>query len=224
MAVTASFFPVLSFLTAVGDGLPNTIILSRDAGGNILVNSGGVTIVGGSPTVVNTSLIQVFGQAGNDTLALDEANGAVPASLQFGGKGDDTMTGGSGGDQLFGESDDDVLLGKGGPDLLLGGDGNDVLTGGDGNDQLFGEAGRDRLIWNPGDDSDLFEGGDGLDTTEVNGGNGAETFVISANALACVSTASLRRRSASTSARRSAWCSTPTAAMTSSAPTAISLP
>jgi len=46
---------------------------------------------------------------------------------------------------------------------------------------VFGEAGNDRMIWNPGDGSDLFEGGDGTDTAEVNGGNGAETFTITAN-------------------------------------------
>ena len=37
------------------------------------------------------------------------------------------------------------------------------------------------MIWNPGDGSDLFEGGDGNDTAEVNGGNGAEIFTITAN-------------------------------------------
>ena len=56
-----------------------------------------------------------------------------------------------------------------------------MLTGGAGDDQVFGEAGNDRMIWNPGDGSDLFEGGDGTDTAEVNGGNGAETFTITAN-------------------------------------------
>src|SRR5262249_61434788 len=54
-------------------------------------------------------------------------------------------------------------------------------TGGAGNDQVFGQAGNDRMIWNPGDGSDLFEGGDGTDTAEVNGGNGAENFTITAN-------------------------------------------
>src|SRR6185295_8879807 len=34
---------------------------------------------------------------------------------------------------------------------------------------------------NPGDDSDLFEGGAGIDTVQVNGGNGAEVFAITAN-------------------------------------------
>src|SRR5262249_56618235 len=56
-----------------------------------------------------------------------------------------------------------------------------VLTGGDGDDQVFGEAGNDRMIWNPGDDTDLNEGGAGTDTVEVNGGNGAEAFTVTAN-------------------------------------------
>ena len=46
---------------------------------------------------------------------------------------------------------------------------------------MFGQAGNDRMIWNPGDGTDLNEGGDGIDTVEVNGGNGAETFTITAN-------------------------------------------
>ena len=82
--------------------------------------------------------------------------------------------------------------------------GNDVLTGGDGDDQVFGESGNDRMIWNPGDDTDLNEGGAGNDTVaagaggdwisggdgddtlrasgvlqlSLNGGAGADTFVL----------------------------------------------
>ena len=82
---------------------------------------------------------------------------------------------------LFGQSGNDTLLGKGGNDFLFGGADNDVLTGGDGDDQMFGESGNDRMIWNPGDDSDLMEGGAGTDTAEVNGGNGAELFTVTAN-------------------------------------------
>jgi len=123
----------------------------------------------------------VFGQGGNDTITLDESNGALPAAQLFGGAGNDVLTGGSGADLLFGGAGNDTLLGKGGNDLLFGGAGNDVLTGGDGDDQVFGEGGNDRMIWNPGDDSDLFEGGDGVDTAEINGGNGSETFTITAN-------------------------------------------
>jgi Ca2+-binding RTX toxin-like protein len=181
MAITASFTPATGLLTVLGDALDNTIIVSRDAAGNILINGGAVAVVGGTPTVANTTLIQVFGQDGADNLLLDEANGALPACNLFGGTGNDSLTGGSGADQLHGEAGDDVLNGKGGNDSMFGGDGNDVLTGGDGDDQVFGEVGNDRMIWNPGDDTDLDEGGDGNDTVEVNGGNGSETFTITAN-------------------------------------------
>jgi Ca2+-binding RTX toxin-like protein len=181
MAVTATFSPATGVLTVTGDAVDNTIIVSRNAAGLLLVNLGAVPITGGTATVANTAEIQVFGLDGNDALSLDEANGALPPALLFGGAGNDVLTGGSSADQLFGEGGDDTLNGKGGADQLFGGDGNDVLTGGAGNDQVFGELGNDRMIWNPGDGSDLFEGGDGFDTAEVNGGNGAETFTITAN-------------------------------------------
>ena len=122
-------------LVVFGDALDNTIAISRDAAGKILVNGGAVAVLGGAPTVANTSLIQVFGQDGNDTITLNEANGALPAANLFGGNGNDTLTGGSGNDQLFGQAGNDTLLGKGGVDLLFGGAGNDVLTGGTGDDQ-----------------------------------------------------------------------------------------
>jgi len=138
-------------------------------------------VLGGTATVANTTLIQAFGQRGNDTISLNETNGALPRANLFGGTGNDTLTGGSGGDMLFGQSGNDTLLGKGGVDFLFGGSGNDTLTGGDGDDQMFGESGNDRMIWNPGDDSDLMEGGSGIDTAEVNGGNGAEMFTATAN-------------------------------------------
>ena len=168
-------------LSVFGDAQDNTIVASRDAAGNILVNHGAVSVVGDQPTVGNTALIQVFGQAGNDTISLDESNGALPAANLFGGDGNDKITGGSGNDLLFGQAGNDMLFGKGGNDLLFGGDGNDILDGGTGDDQLFGQAGDDTMIWNPGDGTDLFEGGDGNDTAVVNGGNGAETFAITAN-------------------------------------------
>ncbi|HEY7427637.1 MAG TPA: calcium-binding protein [Gemmataceae bacterium] len=181
LSVTASFSPGTGILTVLGDSLNNNIAVSRDAAGQILVNGGAVAVQGGTPTVANTALIQVFGQAGNDTISLDETNGALPAANLFGGDGNDILTGGSGNDMLFGQAGNDTLLGKGGNDLLFGGAGNDTLTGGDGDDQVFGESGNDRMIWNPGDDTDLNEGGDGIDTVEVNGGNGAENFTVTPN-------------------------------------------
>ncbi|HEY2248001.1 MAG TPA: calcium-binding protein [Bradyrhizobium sp.] len=181
MATTSTFSPATGQLTVFGDSLSNSIVTSRDAAGRILVNGGAITTVGGTPTVANTTLIQMFGQGGDDTLSVNEANGAMPAVNIFGGDGNDTITGGSGNDLLFGQAGNDTILGKGGNDFLFGGDGNDTLTGGAGDDQVFGEAGNDRMIWNPGDGTDLFEGGDGVDTAEVNGGNGAEVFTLTAN-------------------------------------------
>ena len=181
MAISSSFDITTGVLATTGDSLNNVITASRDAAGTILINGGAVPIVGDKATVGNTALIEVFGQGGNDTIALNETNGALPAAQLFGGDGNDVLMGGSGADSLFGQSGNDILSGKGGNDLLFGGDGNDVLTGGTGDDQMFGQAGNDRMIWNPGDGSDLMEGGDGTDTAEVNGGNGAEVFAITAN-------------------------------------------
>ncbi len=178
-AVTASFSN--GVLSVFGDGLDNSIAISRNAAGGILVNGGAVTTTGGTPTVANTSLIQVFGQSGNDTLTLNEAGGALPRANLFGGAGNDVLTGGSGNDLLFGQAGNDTLLGKGGFDFLFGSTENDTLTGGDADDQVFGESGNDRMVWNPGDDTDLNEGGAGSDTVEVNGGNGAEVFTTTAN-------------------------------------------
>jgi Ca2+-binding RTX toxin-like protein len=175
------FSPGTGVLTVSGNSAGNSIVISRDAAGTILLNGGSGHISGGTPTVANTTLIQALGLAGDDVITIDEANGAMPAASLFGGAGNDLLNAGSSADQLFGQSGNDVLNGKGGDDLLFGGDGNDVLTGGSGSDQLFGEAGDDRIVWNPGDGSDVADGGDGIDTLEVNGGNGTETFTITPN-------------------------------------------
>jgi Ca2+-binding RTX toxin-like protein len=180
-AIIATFTPGSGTLTVMGDGQDNTITISRNAAGNILVNGGAVAVRGGAPSVANVSLIQAFGQGGHDTISLDETNGALPKANLFGGAGNDVLIGGSGADLLFGQAGNDTLLGKGGADMLFGGADHDVLTGGDGDDLVFGEAGNDRMIWNPGDDTDLNEGGEGIDTVEVNGGNGAEVFTTTAN-------------------------------------------
>ncbi len=180
-AVTASFAAKAGILSVIGDAHDNNITVSRDAAGNILVNGGSVAIRGGAATVVNTALIQVFGQGGNDTITLDEANGVLPAANLFGGGGNDTLSGGSGNDQLFGQGGNDSLLGKDGNDFLFGGAGQDILTGGFGDDQAFGQGGNDRLVWNPGDGTDVNEGGADSDTVEVNGGNGAEQFTATPN-------------------------------------------
>jgi Ca2+-binding RTX toxin-like protein len=120
-AITASFTPSAGTLSVFGDSLANNIEISRNAAGQLLVNGGAVAITGGSATVANTALIQVFGLGDNDTIALNEVNGALPRANLFGGAGNDVITGGSGGDMLFGQSGNDTLLGKGGFDFLFGG-------------------------------------------------------------------------------------------------------
>src|SRR3954467_9670300 len=181
LSVTALFVPGAGLLTVFGDAQANNIVVSRDAAGKILVNNGAVGVRGGPATVANTALIEIFSLAGDDNVSLNESNGALPRAFLFGDGGNDVLTGGSGADQLFGQAGNDQLLGKGGNDLLFAGDGNDVLTGGVGDDQAFGQSGDDRMIWNPGEGTDLNEGGDGVDTVEVNGGNGAEQFTVTAN-------------------------------------------
>jgi Ca2+-binding RTX toxin-like protein len=171
----------LGILTVLGDAQDNNLAISRDAAGKILVNGGAVPILGGTPTVANTRSILVLGLGGNDTLTMDEINGALPKATMIGGVGNDVMTGGTSDDTLIGQSGNDTALGKGGFDRLFGGADNDTLTGGDADDQAFGDAGDDRMIWNPGDDTDLNEGGAGVDTTEVIGGGGAEQFTATAN-------------------------------------------
>ena len=159
----------------------NTIVVSRDAAGAILIERRRRGRHRRHADRRQHHADPGVRPGGNDTISVDEANGALPAAQLFGGDGNDILTGGSGNDQLFGQAGNDTLLGKGGNDLLFGGDGNDTLTGGAGDDQVFGQAGNDTMIWNPGDGTDLIEGGDGNDTAEVNGGNGAEIFTLTAN-------------------------------------------
>src|SRR5690348_7456215 len=114
MAITATFSPNTGTLTALGDQIDNTITVMRDAAGTIRVNNGAVAIQGGTPTVTDTSLIQVFGQGGDDVITLNESKGPLPNADLFGGDGNDTLTGGSGNDQLFGQAGNDTLNGKAG--------------------------------------------------------------------------------------------------------------
>ncbi|WP_205760888.1 beta strand repeat-containing protein [Luteolibacter luteus] len=179
--ITAAFTPGSGVLVINGGNQDNAITVSRDAAGNLRVNGGAVIVTGGTPTVANTTRIDIFGLDGDDQLSLDESLGAIPPARLFGGNGNDALTGGSGADFLDGGAGNDSLLGKGGIDNLLGGDGNDSLAGGDANDQVSGGNNDDTLIWNPGDDTDLNEGDGGTDTIVVNGGNGSESFTTTAN-------------------------------------------
>lgn len=159
----ALFFPGIKTLAVIGNPFgADSIVASRNAAGTILLNGGAIPVIGGTPTVANTDVIRMFGFGGNDTLSLDETNGALPRAEMFGGGGNDTMSGGFGADQLFGQS------------------GNDTLSGRRGADTVFGDDGNDRVVWNAGDGDDRIEGGAGADRVELNGGDAAESFAASA--------------------------------------------
>src|SRR5262245_64473519 len=161
MTVSSRFNPATGVLTATGDNHDNTITVSHDAAGAILINDGAVPIVGGTPNVANTTQIQLSGRGGDDVITADSSS-TVPVTID-GGAGDDTIIGG------------------GGADILYAGAGNDIVTGGRGNDTAFLGAGNDRFIWNPGDGSDVVEGQSGFDTLVFNGSNVGENIDISAD-------------------------------------------
>jgi Ca2+-binding RTX toxin-like protein len=177
--ITAAFSN--GVLTVTGDNHDNTIEVSRDAAGALFVNGGTVIITGGVPTVGNTTLIQILGLAGNDTLAVSDANGPMPSANLSGGDGDDTLTGSAAADVLDGGAGNDMLSGRDGADTLTGGTGDDILNGGRGVDQMFGGEGDDQFVWLPGDANDLVEGQAGNDTLVFVGSNIAEIMDLSAN-------------------------------------------
>ena len=65
----------------------DSVTISRNAAGTIQINGGAVKVTGGTPTVPNTTSITAYGREGNDTIQLDESNGALPMATLFGGAG-----------------------------------------------------------------------------------------------------------------------------------------
>ena len=181
---------ILGRPTTTGDASVNTVTIGRDAAGTILVNNGEVPIVGDTPTVANTGLINVFGGAVNSNIiTLDETNGPLPAAKLVGGNGNDTLIGGSG---------NDVLIGGLGFDVLDGGAGNDTFQINDtidlGVDRVEGGAGTDSIQFsalsgNPvtlsasdgrAQVGTLFAGFDAAGVEQVNvfGSAGADTVTV----------------------------------------------
>ena len=52
--------------------------------GTIFVNDGAIPIQGGTPTVGNTTHLQIVGGDGNDSITLNETNGRLPGAALFG--------------------------------------------------------------------------------------------------------------------------------------------
>lgn len=135
-------------LTIDGDAADNGLIVGRSPAGVISLN--GTPVLGGTATLSTVSLIRMNGGAGNDTLKLDETNGAMPAAELTGGDGNDKLAGGSGVDTLVGGSGNDRISGGPGNDTVSMGDGSDefTLNTGDGSDHLDGDGDKDTLLFN----------------------------------------------------------------------------
>jgi hypothetical protein len=118
MAVTASF--ASNTLSVDGDTLDNTITVSTDPDSNIVVNNDTVPITGGPVSTINTTLIEISGSDGADTITLDETFGPLPNAIVTGGRGDDIATLGSGDDTFVWNPGDgsDTVDGMGGTDTL----------------------------------------------------------------------------------------------------------
>ena len=127
---------------------------------NVLGGSGDDMITISSIADVRALVLNIDGQADNDTISAADANiGDVRLRL-FGGDGNDTITG---------SRNNDTINGDDGDDSLIGGLGNDLFNGGDGNDTMAGDGGNDTLLGNTGNDS--VQGGDGNDFVLGNLGN-----------------------------------------------------
>jgi RNA polymerase sigma factor (sigma-70 family) len=138
----------------------------------INVAENGVTT--GSFIASSVSTINVFGNAGNDTIAVGSGIGNTRLD---GGAGDDALYGGNGNDYLFCGDGNDYANGGFGNDTIDGWNGNDYLVGGEGADSLLGWYGSDTLCGMGGNDSlsgeydnDNLYGGDGADN--LSGGTG----------------------------------------------------
>ena len=109
--------------------------------------------------------IDVDAAGGDDTVRIDDVNGAFTATTRTvieGGNGNDTLLGGSGAETFFGGNGDDVVDGNGGADTAFLG------------------RGADTFVWDPGDASDVVEGQAGTDTMIFNGSGGNETMAVNA--------------------------------------------
>ncbi|HEY3622125.1 MAG TPA: hypothetical protein VGL12_06960 [Roseiarcus sp.] len=178
MAITAFFSPGSGSLTELGDSGDNSIVTRRDGTGRILVNGGAVPIIGGTATVANTSLIQAFGQDGNDTISLDETSGSRMETIKV------NALGGPGSGTGDGQADTIIINATGGNDVILVSSSGGVITvsGLAATVTISGaEAANDHLVINGlgGDDVIQASGLSGIQLT-ADGGAGNDVLIGSA--------------------------------------------
>ena len=110
--------------------------------------------------------IDVEAGNGNDTVRIDQVNGAFTTTEAT---------------RLDGQNGDDTLIGGSGNETLVGGRGDDFVDGNGGADTAFLDKGDDTFVWDPGDGSDVVEGGSGSDALVFNGSGGDEIMAATAN-------------------------------------------
>jgi hypothetical protein len=116
--------------------------------------------------IIDIRAIDVNMGRGNDSVRIDDANGAFTDTIPT------TIAGGPG---------DDSLIGGAGAETFYGGAGNDTVDGGKGNDTAYLGDGNDVFSWDPGEGSDVIDGQGGRDRMLFNGAAGADTVTMSAN-------------------------------------------
>jgi hypothetical protein len=169
-------FPLPTPLVVEGTSGNDSIYVSRDADGNVVVNNNGAvsTHTGWlvSKVVVNghngndfiygysnlTHRMEVNGGYGNDSIyggaAADQLWGAGGTDYIVGNDGNDSLDGGVGGLAYYSENDgNDSVFGGYGDDTMYASDlGNCYLSGSYGNDNLYGYSGADTFYGSLGND------------------------------------------------------------------------
>jgi Ca2+-binding RTX toxin-like protein len=167
-------------LTINGDATRNGFTVGRTVSGVLTLN--GAPVLNGQVTVDNVAIIAMDAGAGNDTLRIDNTNGAMPPAKLAGGAGNDQIAGGSADDIIDGADGADTLDGGAGHDRIDGGAGNDKVIGGPGKDTVDLGADSDDFTWKTGEGNDVMvDGGGELDRLRVIGSDGPDGLSTGTN-------------------------------------------
>jgi Ca2+-binding RTX toxin-like protein len=155
-------------LVVTGDNGPDVIALRLQAGvpTTLEVDVGDDGTAEASFDRATFDLIDVNARRGDDTVRIDDANGAFT---------DTEIT------TIVGAGDDDTLEGGAGRELFVAGSGADVVDGNGDRDLAVMGSGADTFVWDPGDGSDVVEGQAGADTLDFRGSDSDEIFDLSPN-------------------------------------------